>query len=252
MSDLNDFPFPKEQYRDLLQQFYSDVNGEDSFEPLKSWQGDNWSSRVLRSSGTVLEKAGFTTVDIADGIVNDGPGSIRLFETLAYPENPNVPGFIIMTNMNRTEAMGDMIVFYTDLIIQDGREHAKEKEMYSSALKHICVSHSRDFGAYNEFTQGQGLLGGNAAECGFLNFFMEEDIDFLEAVIHEVLSVYRKILHDIPGSPSTEKDKQVMYASRARFIEWFITQNIGYKIAKSNHISLETIEAYGFPPVVKY
>ena len=65
-----DFLFPKEEYRSLLKAFYTEINGPESFAPPLEWQGENWSSRVVRSRGPVLEKAGFTTVNIANGIVN--------------------------------------------------------------------------------------------------------------------------------------------------------------------------------------
>ncbi len=252
MTTETDFSFPKEEYRSLLKAFYTEINGPESFEPPLEWQGENWSSRVVRSRGQVLEKAGFTTVNIANGIVNDSPGSIRLFETLAYPASPCIPGLIIMTNMNRSEAMGTMIVFYTDLIIQDGRAHVEEKKRYADALKAICDRHGRSFEEYNAFGAGQGILGGNAAECGFLNFFAEEDIPFLDEVIRAVLPLYRTMLNNNSGLQATQDDFTCMYRSRARFVEWFITENIGHRIAKANNIPLETIEAYGFPPVIKY
>jgi hypothetical protein len=252
MTVTTDFAFPKEEYRALLKDFYAGINGPDSFEPPLEWQGENWSSRVLRSRGAVLEKAGFTTVNIAGGIVNDSPGSIRLFETLAYPASPCTPGLIIMTNMNRSEAMGEMVVFYTDLIIQDGRDHVEEKQLFSAALKKICDRCGRSFEEYNAFGAGQGILGGNAAECGFLNFFAAEDISFLEEIIHGVLPAYRAVLAKTSGALATQDDFTFMYRSRARFVEWFITENIGHRIARANHIPLETIEAYGFPPVIKY
>ena len=99
---------------------------------------------------------------------------------------------------------------------------------------------------------GQGILGCNAAECGFLNFFAEEDISFLDDVIHGVLPAYRAILAATPGTRATQDDFTCMYRFRARFVEWFITENIGHRIARANNIPLETIEAYGFPPVIKY
>jgi hypothetical protein len=157
-----------------------------------------------------------------------------------------------MTNMDRSEAMGTMIVFYTDLIIQDGRAHVEEKKLYFDALKAICDRHGRSFEEYNAFGAGQGILGGNAAECGFLNFFTEKDIPFLDEVIRAVLPLYRTMLNNNSGLQATQDDFTFMYRSRARFVEWFITENIGHRIAKANNIPLETIEAYGFPPVIKY
>lgn len=252
MTAETDFLYPTKEYRELFTAFYREINGADASEQPLAWDGENWSSRVVQFRGTVLEKAGLTTVNIADGTINDSPGSIRLFETLAYPVNPRIPGFIIMTNMNRTEAMGEIIVFFTDLIIQDGRPHDQDKQLFADALKAICERHQRSYEEYNAFGLGQGILGGNAAECGFLNFFTQEDIRFLEDVIKGVMPVYRDIINKNINLKPTQDDFSAMYRSRARFVEWFIQENTGYKICRVNGIPLETIEAYGFPPVIKY
>lgn len=252
MTVKTDFLYPANEYRELFTAFYREINGADAGEKPLAWDGENWSSRVVQFRGPVLEKAGLTTVNIADGIINDSPGSIRLFETLAYPANPRIPGFIIMTNMNRTEAMGEIVVFFTDLIIQDGRAHDEDKRLFADALKSICKKHQRSYEEYNAFGAGQGILGGNAAECGFLNFFTHEDVRFLEDVIKGVIPVYRDILNKNINLKATQDDFSAMYRSRARFVEWFIQENTGYKITRANGIPLETIEAYGFPPVIKY
>ena len=51
MTIETDFSFPKEEYRSLLKAFYTEINGPESFEPPLEWQGENWSSRVVRSRG---------------------------------------------------------------------------------------------------------------------------------------------------------------------------------------------------------
>ena len=162
-----DFSYPKEDCVELFKGFYGDTNGVESFDPIKEWQKDKWSARVWCSRGTVLEKAGFSFLHMVGGTINENPGSIRLFETLAYPANPKIPGLIIMTNLNETEAMGRILVFYTDLIIQDGKPHDEEKKLFSTSLKNICKKHDHNFEEHNAFAAGRGLLGGNAGEVAF-------------------------------------------------------------------------------------
>ena len=43
-----------------------------------------------------------------------------------------------------------------------------------------------------------------------------------------------------------------MYQSRARLIEWIILEDYGIKVARENGIVSEVIEAYAFPPVIRY
>ena len=88
MSIKSNLPYPKDDYVQLLKDFYADINGADSFEPVKNWQADKWSATVHCSRGEVLEKAGFSRVHLVGGVIGENPGDINLFETIAYPLNP--------------------------------------------------------------------------------------------------------------------------------------------------------------------
>jgi len=252
MSIKTDLHYPKDEYVELLKDFYASINGADSFDQVKNWQSEKWSVMVHCSRGEVLEKAGFARVNLVGGIVNENPTDISLFETLAYPTSPRVPGFIIMTNMNSSEAMGNILVLYTDLIIQDGKPHSEEKRLFSNALKDICEKHGHNLEEHKVMLTGRGLLGGSSGECGLLNFFEEKDMPLLEDLIKGVLPVYRNIVYKTKNETPQKEDYEKMNQSRARLIEWVILEDYGTKIARENGISSEAIEAYGFPPVIRY
>jgi coproporphyrinogen III oxidase len=99
---------------------------------------------------------------------------------------------------------------------------------------------------------GRSLLGGNGGECGLLNFFEEKDIPFLEDLIKGILPAYRNILEKTQNDTPQKEDFEKMNQSRARLIEWIILEDYGTKIARENGIASEAIEAYGFPPVIRY
>jgi coproporphyrinogen III oxidase len=245
-------PYPKDEYLNIFQDFYADINGEESFDETRNWESDKWSATVHCSRGTVLEKAGFSRVKLVGGEVRGNATDISLFETLAYPANPRVPGFIIMTNTNSSEAMGNILVFYIDLIIQDGRPHDEEKRLFALAAGDICERHGHDMAQYQPMVVGRGLLGGNAGECGFLNFFQEKDIPLLEDLIKGMLPVYGDIIDKTKNETPQDEDFENMNKTRARLIEWIILEDYGTKLARENGIAAEAIEAYGFPPVVRY
>jgi len=252
MPVTTDLPFPYPAYVDMLQTFYASLNGPDSFAPVQSWDSDTYASRVYCSRGPVLEKAGFTLLNVAGGTVNGSPATLRLFETLAYPANPALPGLIIMTNMNETAAMGRMVVFLADLFIQEGGAHRDDRQLFGTAVAEVCARHGRDYEEYRAFASGQGLLAGCAAESGFLQFFTEADLPFLDDVIAAVLPAYRGILdagRNRPAAPDAEEQRNLR---RARMIDWILTENFGISIARENGIPLATIEAYGFPPSIRY
>ena len=240
----SDLPYPKDDYVQLLKDFYADINGAVSFDLVKEWQDDKWSATVNCSRGKVLEKAGFARVHLVGGVINESPADISLFETLAYPANPRIPGFIIMTNMNSTEAMGKVAVFYTDLIIQDGASHDEEKN--------FCEKHGHNIEEHRAMLTGGRTLGGNGGECGLLNFFEEKDTPFLEDLIKEVLPAYRNIIEKGKNNIPQKEDYEKMHQSRARLIEWIILEDYGVKVARENGILSEVIEAYAFPPSIEY
>lgn len=252
MGIKTDLPYPKDEYVKMLKDFYADINGADSFDQVKNWDSEKWSATVNCSRGKVLEKAGFARVHLLGGIVNENPADISLFETLAYPANPKIPGFIIMTNTNTSEVMGNILVFYTDLIIQDRKPHDEEKKLFSDAVKDICEKHGHNIEEHRAMLTGGKLLGGNGGECGLLNFFEEKDIPFLEDLIKGILPAYRNILEKTQNDTPQKEDFDKMNQSRARLIEWIILEDYGTKIARENGIASEAIEAYGFPPIIRY
>ena len=189
---------------------------------------------------------------LVGGMVDESPADLSLFETLVYPANPRVPGFIIMTNMNASEAMGSILVLYLDLIIQDGKPHQQEKKLFADAVKIICEKHRHDAEEYKAMMAGGRLLGGNAAECGLLNFFEEKDMPLLDDLIKGILPAYKNIIAHANAEQPQKEDYAMMNKSRARMIEWIMLEDYGTKVARENGIASEAIEAYGFPPVIRY
>jgi hypothetical protein len=252
MTVHNNFAYPHPSLFQALHDFYSEMNGPASFEPSRAWEAGHWSARVECSRGSVLKKAGFCRLDIAGGRINENPGSLTLLQTLAYPENPRIPGFIIMTNTNETEAAGRVLVFYCDLFLQNAENHEQAKKFFAETLQQVCTRHGHDFMAYNQFLAGKRLLGNNTAECGLLYFFEEKDRLLLEELIRQALQAYRSVLERGRGAQPAGADFESMHRLRARLIEWINMDDYGVKVARENGIPLEVIEAYAFPPEISY
>lgn len=252
MNIKTNLPYPGDNYVKLLNDFYADINGKDSFDKVKDWQSEKWSATVHCTRGKVVEKGGFAQVNLFGGLVNESPADISLFQTLAYPANPRVPGFIIMANMNSSEAMGNILTLYLDLILQDGKPHDEEKKRFSDTLQAICEKHGQNLEEHRAMLAGGRLLGGSAAECGLLNFFEEKDVPLLDDLVKAILPVYKNIIEMKNSEAPQEEDFEHMNKSRARLIEWIILEDYGTKVARENGVSSEAIEAYGFPPVIRY
>ena len=252
MTIKNNFPYPKEEYAQFLKDTYADINGLELFQDEKNWESQKWSAAVNCSRGKVLEKAGFCILHVCGGTINEIPASVTLFQTLAYPANPRIPGFIIMTNMNETKGMGKILVSYLDLIIQDGNAHEKEKKLFSDTARNICSKHGHNYEEYHAFLQGRNLLGGSAGECGLLCFLEEKDMLFADDLIRRLLTAYRDILEMVKNEKPHQEDFEKRNRVRARLVEWIITEDYGVKVARENGIPLEVLEAYAFPPVVHY
>ena len=67
-----------------------------------------------------------------------------------------------------------------------------------------------------------------------------------------MLTVYGEILERGKNAVPRKEDYEKMYQSRARLIEWIILEDYGIKVARENGIVSEVIEAYAFPPVIRY
>ncbi len=252
MKITKDFPYPKDEYVQMLKDFYAGFNGPDSMQPEQEWQGDTWSSKVFCSRGSVFEKAGFSRMHIAGGTIEGVAASLSFMETIAYPANHRVPGFIIMTNMNEKEEIGRTLVFYADLIEQAGELQQEDRELFSGTVKSVCDRYGHDFNEMNGFAAGQNLLGGIAAEAGFLYFFQENDVPFCEEIIRAMLGAYEDIVERRKDESAGDHYVSLANRNRARLVEWIIRDDYGIKIAKENGVPMEFIEAYAFPPVVRY
>ena len=246
------FTFPNETYQLPFKDLYTLINGGDFGCHEKETSSDTWISRTNFCSGPVLEKATCTLLHIVDGVVNDKPGSISRFESVAYPANPKIPGLFVMADMNETEDMGQYLVCYIDLIIQDGQAHDTEKQQFASQLETVCRKHDQDFKEHNSFIKGRGVFGGCAGECGLMGFFQENDIPFLKDLLKVLPTFYEQLIAGCAGIPADDADYEKMHASRARLVEWMITENIGVKVMRENNIPLSVVEASSFPPVVEY
>jgi hypothetical protein len=246
------FPFPKATYHIPFKDLYTGLNGGDSASHEKEACSGPWISHTNFCPGPVLQKATWTFLHIVHGVVNGKPGSISRFESVAYPSNPKIPGLFVMADMNETEDMGRYLVFYTDLIIQDGQTHDTEKQKFAAPIETVCRSHGQDFKEHNSFITGRGVFGGCAGECGLMGFFQEKDIPFLENLLQVIPSSYQQLFTGTSDIPANEADYETMHASRARFVEWMITENIGVKVLRENNIPLSIVEASSFPPVVRY
>lgn len=252
MNIQNNFAYPHPGLFQAIHDFYGEINGPASFEPSMTWKAEHWSASVECSRGSILKKAGLCRLDIVNGMINESPGSLTLLQTLAYPENPRIPGFIIMTNTNETTAAGKVLVFYCDLFFQNAEGQEQAKRFFSEAMQAVCTGHGHDFMSYNQFLAGKRLLGNNTAEGGLLYFFEENDRVLLEELIRQALRAYGNIVRDGETDLPGKADFESMHRKRARLIEWINTDDYGVKVARENGIPLEVIEAYAFPPEICY
>ena len=246
------FTFPNETYQLPFKDLYTRINSGDVGSHEKETSSDTWTSRTNFYPGPVLQKATCTLLHIVNGVVNGKPGSISRFESVAYPANPKTPGLFVMVDMNATEDMGQYLVGYIDLIIQDGRTHATEKQQFAAHLETVCRNHGQDFNEHNAFIKGRGVFGGCAGECGLMGFFQEDDIPFLKVLLTLLPTFYEHVIAGCANIPADDEDFKQMHASRARLVEWMLTENIGVKVMRENKIPLSVVEASSFPPVVEY
>jgi hypothetical protein len=248
MTQKNNFTFPRIENLELIKKCYADINGSQSFLPVKNWQTDVWTAEVQCSCGTVLKKAGLAVVEMTGGRVEGAAADMTLLQTLAWPVNPCIPGLIIMASTGKIEDQNVMVTVYIDLIIQNGAPNQNDKDMLASALKMVCDRHGQSLDEYQSFLAGRGMLGGCAAECGILYFFEESDAALLEEMMQEALKVYQQIINGNAGTTSAADDFVKMQDARKKIVEWMLTEDYGVKVARQNNIPVEVMEAYGFPP----
>jgi hypothetical protein len=248
MSAKTSFSFPTQGHLEACRKFYEDINGAASFEQVPRWQSDICSADVLRSQGEPLQKAGAAMLHLTGGTIEEMPADLVLLQTMAWPANPRIPGFIIMACSSKMAGQDAMVTFYTDLIVQNGQAQQSDRDLFTVALRDVCERHARSMEEYQAFMAGRNMLGGCAAECGILYFFEESDAALLSDVIAAALQAYRRIIDSGAQQKPSAEDRAAMQESRKKIVAWILAEDYGVKVAKQNNIPLEVMESYGFPP----
>jgi len=248
MNAKTSFSFPTKDQLEVCRKFYETVNGAASFDQGQHWQSDKYAAEVLCSRGEKLQKAGAAMLRLEGGMVEEMPADLSLLQTMAWPTNPCLPGFIIMACSSRIEGQDVMVTFYTDLIAQNGEARQNDKELFRAALSDVCERHAKSLEEYQSFLAGRGMLGGCAAECGMLYFFEESDAELLSDIINAALQVYRRIIDSGSLQKTAAQDIAAMQDSREKIVAWILAEDYGVKVARQNNIPLEIMESYGFPP----
>lgn len=246
-----DFEHPRDSYPARLREFYAAINGADAAEAPRETEGDNWYCYSQVSRGPVLEKAGYSLMHIVDGEIYGRPGSIKLFETLAYPANPRVPGLIVLLNTNETEGAGRSVVVCIDLVVQTGEPQPEAQALFADALRPAYEGAGGDFAKRYKAEPGR-ILAGIAAECGIMDFYQASDEPPLDALFDATLSAYREVLAMTAEDEPTDADYRETNRHRARLVEWLMLEDIGIQFARKSGVPMSVIEAYGFPPQVRY
>ena len=74
----------------------------------------------------------------------------------------------------------------------------------------------------------------------------------LRNILVSLQVIDRNIIDRTKDDVAQKEDFENMNRSRARLIEWIILEDYGTKISRENGIASEAIEAYGFPPIIRY
>jgi hypothetical protein len=244
--------YPVTELFGLFRDFATRTNGKESIQSDREWNGKGWNARVGSSRGSLFEKVGFTAINIFEGTISDKPGQVSLLEIVAYPKNLASPGFLLMTNMNRSEGRDDMLVLFVDLILQDGQSHPDAERKFKESLKLACDDYPQIYEESAKHVSNPELLGGTGAKCGVLAFMQPKDASLADTLVSAALSTYEQIISDLSNIGSDKILESDVYQTRARLVEWIIRGDFGFQVALENGIPLEVIEAYAFPPVIRY
>jgi len=251
---MNKTPFvhPRDSYPALLGEFYAGLNGAGAAEAARENQGENWHCMSQVSRGDVLEKAGYSLMHIVDGEIYGSPGSIKLFETLAYPANPRVPGLLVLFNTNQTEKTGRSVVVCIDLVNQTGEANLAAQKIFADALQPAYEKTGHAFGMRYKAEPGR-ILAGIAAECGVMDFFQPEQTEPpLDALLDATLEAYHQVVDMCRADEATAADYEAVFRHRSRLVEWLMLEDIGIQFARASGVPMAVIENYGFPPAVRY
>lgn len=245
--------YPPEAYGQLFLTLYEQLNGPESLEPMLEQKGRSYQARIWCSRGEVLEKAGLTLLHLTHQDA-DGPRFVRHFDTVIHPNNPRVPGVVVVIGQEYIERVDRRRIYcLVDLWRTTRRPNGKAVDQFRQAIEGVCQNYERSYSRLRQALPALQLFGGNGCHAGlFYSDFDPADIPFINQIVRCVVSEIPLMIESCQRSAPSVQDFMERNEIRREFLAWALHQSSEHQRVVAAGVPWTVFEAFAFPPEVHY
>ena len=203
--------------------------------------------------GHALEKA--TTARIRLNTKNPVTGEdtrFDIFQIKIYPVNPKVP--ILLLNVENRAAQEDRFYGFLDVVpVATSKE---DLDFLHSKIRSVASKYGANYEALRKKVENIYKMDhwDNALNAG-IGMRLEisgEQIDFVQEAALTWLNTYQKIAAERAEILYSKEDANLMYAVRARIMEFYMLKDMSFKVIQDLGIPADVMGLVHFAPVIKY
>lgn len=203
--------------------------------------------------GDILEKAATARIRFKTKNPETGEDThFDVFQIKIYPAHPRIP--ILLFNMENRQAKEDRFGGFLDVapvatrkedldFLQDGiqRVAAGYKEDYESLREKVAGIYKRDHwdSAVN-------------AGIGIRLELTQNQFDFIKEAGLTWVKLYFEIVKKRANEPFGEEEEGLIHIVRSRLLEFYMLEDMSFRIIQKLGVPLETMARIHFAPVIKY
>jgi coproporphyrinogen III oxidase len=203
--------------------------------------------------GNVLEKAATARIQLSTkNPVTGEDTQFDIFQVKIYPANPKIP--ILLLNIENRTAQEDR--FYGFLDVVPVAASIDDLDFLHSEIRNVTSKYGENYEALRKRVEGIYKMDhwDNALNAG-IGMRLEisgEQVDFVQEAALTWLNIYLKITAKRVETQHSKEDALLMYAVRARIMEFYMLKDMSFKVIQELGITADVMGMVHFAPVIKY
>ena len=219
----------------------------------KKWDTELGLMEVRLYMGKIFEKAGVSYSALRIKLPGtDIEVDVRVFEILAYMSNPKVPTLAISLRYraNGGEKFMGLCDISPSILIDEDLNYFRDK------MKAFSEKHGKNYEdmlkrlnfLFTSKHTGKTVLGGRG-----IAFDLEEDgFDFFKEFGDIFLDTSLEIIRKRKDEPFTSEDRDKQLHDRGKWVEFNLTEDLGFILGVKAGVSSEAMNYQTLPPVAKF
>jgi coproporphyrinogen III oxidase len=219
----------------------------------KRWEvpAGSWEVNVVR--GKILEKASTSRIilNTQNPLIGEDT-TLNVFQVKIYPANPKIP--IMLFNMENRVAKDDIFAGFLDVAPVAARR--EDLKFLQTKIKKVTEKHKQNYETLRAKLQDLYRMDSwdkaLNAEIGIrLELGSDQGALVKEAGLTWV-EAYFQIVEKRKREQFNEKQNALMYAVRARIMEFYLLKDLSVKVAQKLGVPLEALSMAHFAPAIRY